>query len=301
MSNLNTTLANTQGVESSNFIGQPGYYLSLNEGKEIGHSDFNLITVEHGAYAGVSKCGKYCIAWDGQQATWYPTVNEALRLAYAIQDDWMDYGYKKPFEILLSDDIIKMRDYENSMVSNNFEKSCIYESEMHSKLNEGFYGKITQLGAKVEHVKDKERQLLGIDTIITKPNGEQVYVDEKAREKKDKNTFGLEIWNNYGGKGNFTDGWFFDETKLTHWYCFLHTETGVNYATFVNVKNLKDKIFSIFEKKELLDYNSCANKAVQSKIEGAFVYDSNQWEHGRFLILPIEFYKKVPGTFEMTI
>lgn len=296
-----TTLANAQGAESSNFIGQLGYYLSIKEGSEIGINDFDLITVEHGAYAGVSEFGKYCTTWDGQQVTWYPTVNDALQLAYAFQDDWMDYGYKKPFRILLSDEMKQILDYENSMVSKNFEKACRYEDEMHSKLNEGFYCKIEQYGAKVERVKDKERQLQGIDAIITKPTGEQIFIDEKAREKKDKNTFGLEIWNNYGGKGNFTDGWFMDEKKLTRWYCFLHTENGVNYATFVNVKALKDKLFSILTKEELLDYNMYANKAVKAKIQGAFVYDSNQWEHGRFLILPLEFYKKVPGTFEVTI
>lgn len=299
MLNSKTASAKMLDIEPSYFIGKPGYYLWIREGKEIGIGDFDAVTLEPGICTGVSNYGPYC-STPGGQASWYPTVDSALQLAYLYQEDWFDMGYKKPLHIILGDAMKQVLENER-LAMNSFDKSCAYEREMHSRLHEGFYSEITQLGAQVEHVRDKARQLLGIDTIITKPNGEQVYVDEKAREKKDKNTFGLEIWNNYGGKGNFTSGWFMDETKLTHWYCFLHTENGVNYATFVNVKNLKDKLFSILTRKELLDCNGQANAAVKSKIEGAFVYDSNQWEHGRFLILPMDFYKKVPGTFEMTI
>ena len=182
-----------------------------------------------------------------------------------------------------------------------FEIDCDYEAKMHNLLYKNFYSKLEELGARIEKVYDLQRQKLGIDTILHKPDGSDVYIDEKAREKADKGTFGLEIWNNYGGKGNFTKGWFMDESKLTGWYCFLHTENRINYATLVRVKDLKHKVFSILTKEELNDFNSNANKAVKSKLPGAFVYDSNQWEHGRFLILPLEFYKSIPSTMQFTL
>lgn len=182
-----------------------------------------------------------------------------------------------------------------------FEKDCAYEAKMHDLLYKNFYSKLEELGARIEKVDDLQRQKMGIDTILHKPDGTDVYIDEKARERADKGTFGLEIWNDYGGKGNFTDGWFMDESKLTGWYCFLHTENRINYATFVCVKHLKDKVFSILTKEELNNFNSYANQAVKSKIQGAFVYDSNQWEHGRFLILPLKFYQKIPSTMTFTL
>lgn len=198
-----------------------------------------------------------------------------------------------------------MYNMQNNGGMPRFNKDLIYEAEKHDLLKKFLYSEWEKYGAWIEEVEYKdnpERQRKGIDVILHKPDGSDAYIDEKARIKPDKGTFGLEIWNDYGGKGNFTDGWFMDESKKTGTYCLLYTENNIDYATFVNVKALKDKVFSIFTKIDLLNFHDEADKAVKSKLPGAFIFDSKkQWEHGRFLVLPLEFYYTIPSTMTFAL
>lgn len=77
-----------------------------------------LFVTEKKICAGVSDFGPYCITDDGQQVSWFPTVYSALQHAYAMEDDWDDYGYKKPIIVSLSDEIKQL--YEKEIYENKF-------------------------------------------------------------------------------------------------------------------------------------------------------------------------------------
>lgn len=166
---------------------------------------------------------------------------------------------------------------------------------------ESFYGKLEELGVKVERVNDIERNKMGIDVVVTMRDGSHVYIGDKpwyplCLRKLDTDHLCLEIWKDRGGIGKFTKGWFMDESKKTDWYCFIHTKNQIDYATFVKVKDLRYRILSSLKLKELYDINGYANKAVKTKIEGASIYDSPKCAHRRLLIIPLEFFGRIPST-----
>lgn len=183
---------------------------------------------------------------------------------------------------------------------NNFQLDQIFEQEWHNKAYNYFYQGMIAQGCGYEYVTDKERQLKGIDVILTKPDGQQLIIDEKARKKnKNKNssipTFGLEIYTNYGGNGK-KPGWFLDETKLTTHYMFLYNDNGVDYMTIVKVEDLKKKLFSEISKYNLMNetqdnLNALFNITMP---EGSFIYDDRiNWEKSRFLLLPMSYYEEI--------
>lgn len=183
---------------------------------------------------------------------------------------------------------------------NNFQLDQIFEQEWHNKAYNSFYQGMIAHGCCYEYVTDKERQLKGIDVILTKPDGQQLIIDEKARKKnKNKNssipTFGLEIYTNYGGNGKKL-GWFLDETKLTTHYMFLYNDNGVDYMTIVKVEDLKKKLFSEISKYNLMNetqetLNTLLNITMP---EGTFIYDDRiNWERSRFLLLPMSYYEEI--------
>lgn len=166
---------------------------------------------------------------------------------------------------------------------------------------ESLYGKLGEFGVKMERPGGIGLKKNGINVTLTMPDGSKVYIDEMSRKKDDTGNLSLNIWFDYGGKGKFTRGWFMDERKNPDWYCFLHTENRINYATFVKVSDIRYKIFSILKPKELYDANGYANKAVSTKIPGAFIHDSPQLEHSRLLVIPLDFYMRIPSTRSLRI
>lgn len=109
------------------------------------------------------------------------------------------------------------------------------EEELGKYLDKYLYPKLKKFleercpGDKFEFVRetDRERQLNGIDVTlnITYKNGEKrtIYYDEKSQlyyMDKYINTFAFEI--DSLQKGFVTDGWLFDETKLTDYYVLLY-------------------------------------------------------------------------------
>lgn len=183
---------------------------------------------------------------------------------------------------------------------NNFQLDQIFEQEWHNKAYNSFYQGMIAQGCGYEYVTDKERQLKGIDVILTKPDGQQLIIDEKARKKnKNKNssipTFGLEIYTNYGGNGK-KPGWFLDETKLTTHYMFLYNDNGVDYMTIVKVEDLKKKLFSEISKYNLMNETQETLNALLNITmpEGSFIYDDRiNWEKSRFLLLPMSYYEEI--------
>lgn len=190
---------------------------------------------------------------------------------------------------------------------NNYDQDCAWEKKAHEKIYARVYGKLVEAGWKVEVVHDKERQKLGIDVIVSSADGKAVaYIDEKAREKPDKGTFGLELSNDYewdGGKR--TPGWFLDETKVTTNYMFYYQEGKAEYVMHVDARKLKEKIYGIADRNVLLNSpwgDAMLSAGIANEIKGAFIYESKkQKERGRFLILPLYFYRSLEGSKEFKL
>lgn len=186
-----------------------------------------------------------------------------------------------------------------SNLLNNWAADCNYEQMAHEKINAKLYSQLYASGWTIETVHDKERQKQGIDVILTSPDGLfHAYIDEKAREKNDTHTFGLELSNNYEWNNNKrTPGWFTDETKVTTHYMFYYREGRDEYAMLIDVRNLKEKIYSIVDRNSLLNPmwgDNMLSLAINNDIENAFIYESKkQQEHGRFLVLPLDFYRSI--------
>lgn len=193
-------------------------------------------------------------------------------------------------------------------IESNFWSDCNnVEKPAHEKIYARVYSKLIEAGWKVEVVHDKERQKLGIDVIVSSADGKVgAYIDEKAREKQSTNTFGLELSNNYewnGGKR--TPGWFLDETKVTTHYMFYYQEGKDEYVMHVDAKKLKEKIYSIADRNVLLNSawgDEMLSAGIANEIKGAFILqDKKRQEHGRFLILPLDFYRSLEGSKEFKL
>ena len=217
----------------------------------------------------------------------------------------------------------KFKKTYSKMSYNNFREACEYvEKPAHKKIYKRIYEPlIKNEGWGYEEVHDKERQTKGIDVILTTPWGE-VYIDEKAKEKtkdmekakadNEEDTFGLELTinpENYDGKiGPTKTGWFLKEAVTTHYLMYYKESHGDGiykktdeYVMLVNAKKLKEKIFSIpgLDRDSLLNpsQDGILDIIIGSKIkDGRIFYDRDRREHGRFLVLPLSFYRSIEGT-----
>lgn len=174
------------------------------------------------------------------------------------------------------------------MTDNDFEK------QWHNKFNEKFYSVlIRNYGCAIEEVTDKERQLKGIDVILTFPDGRKFNIDEKARKKSDKNTLGFELFNR-GETVQNKIGWFLDENKVTDWYLYGFHENYKDYALKIDKRELKQALRGINLNTTNVSY--LENEIALFKLlysDMRMYSDDNSREKGLFLLLPIEFLKKL--------
>lgn len=168
-----------------------------------------------------------------------------------------------------------------------------FEKQWHNKFNEKFYSTlILNYGCAIEEVTDKERQLKGIDVILTLPDGRKINIDEKARQKSDSKTLGVELFNR-GETVKNKIGWFLDENKVTDLYLYGYTENHKDYALLIDKRELKQALDGI-------NLNSTDKSYLEIEIARfKFSYpdmrihsDDGSREKGLFLLLPIEFYLK---------
>lgn len=168
-----------------------------------------------------------------------------------------------------------------------------FEKQWHNKFNEKFYSTlIRNYGCAIEEVTDKERQLKGIDVIITTPDGRKINVDEKARQKLDSKTLGVELFNR-GETVKNKIGWFLDENKVTDWYLYGYTENHKDYALMINKIELKQALDGINLNSTNKDYLNLEISRFQLSYPDMRIHsDDGSREKGLFLLIPIEFYLK---------
>ncbi len=163
-----------------------------------------------------------------------------------------------------------------------------------------------------ERVLDLKRQLLGIDLILTHITTKATfYVDEKAQldyVNESLPTFAFEL--NYHKNGKVKQGWFFDDSKKTHFYSLvtdIYSDEPSRFTsckiTFVNrqklIAFLKTKGITRLNLKPFIENSPNNNgkikiKELDPKKEGYLYYSiNNKSERPINLILKLDYLIKI--------